>query len=76
MEHVKLTCKNHPDLRWQCKSIAFTEGKGYNGQRHIFFEGIVRKENAPRVWGWDVIDGELVNTLECDCPPSDLIKCE
>ena len=37
MRHVSLTCKNHPELRWSCKSIAFTPGKGYNGIRHIFF---------------------------------------
>ena len=37
MRHLSLTCKNHPELRWSCKSIAFTPGYGYNGARHIFF---------------------------------------
>lgn len=37
MRHVTLTCKNHPALRWSCKSIAFTPGKGYNQKRNIFY---------------------------------------
>ena len=39
MRHVILTCKNHPDLRWSCKEIAFSSEHGYNGQRHLFFKG-------------------------------------
>lgn len=39
MRHVSLTCKHHPELRWTCKSIAFTPGRGYNNARHIFFAG-------------------------------------
>ena len=39
MRHVTLTCRHHPALRWTCKSIAFSPGWGYNGQRHIFFHG-------------------------------------
>ena len=42
MRHVLLTCRNHPDLRWSCKQIAFTptdDGGRYNGERHIFFQG-------------------------------------
>ena len=37
MRHVTLTCKNHPELRWQCKSIATSPNGGYNGSRHIFY---------------------------------------
>lgn len=40
MRHITLTCRNHPDLRWCCKSIAFTPGHGYNGSRNIFFHGL------------------------------------
>lgn len=57
MRHVILTCKNHPNLRWNCKEIAYTPGKGYNGQRSIFFNGAEDDESLP----------------ECPCPPSDLI---
>lgn len=39
MRHRILTCKNHPELRWSCKDIAWTEGHGYNSKRHIFFHG-------------------------------------
>lgn len=40
---VKLTCINHPELRWSCKGIAVTDGK-YNGSRNIFF---LPSMNAP-----------------------------
>lgn len=36
MRMVYLTCKNHTDLRWLCKEIAYTPGLGYNGCRNIF----------------------------------------
>lgn len=39
MRHVLLTCKQHPNLRWSCKEIAFTDEGGYNGARSIFFNG-------------------------------------
>ena len=39
MRHLHLTCKNHPTLNWSCKEIAYSPGFGYNGQRHIFFDG-------------------------------------
>lgn len=58
MRHLTLTCKNHPELRWTCKSIAFSPGYGYNGQRHIFFQG--KK-------------GQEVAAAECPCAPTDLI---
>lgn len=38
MRHVRLMCKNHKGLRWNCKSIAYTPGKGYNSQRRLFFD--------------------------------------
>jgi len=72
MKHVKLTCKNHPALRWHCKAIAYTEGVGYNGTRHIFFSG--REGKPDTVADWKVIGGEIVNIHECDCPSTDLIK--
>lgn len=37
MIHRILTCKNHPQLRWSCKDIAW-DGH-YNGARSIFFNG-------------------------------------
>ncbi len=43
MSHRILTCKNHPQLRWSCKDIAWTEradGTGYyNHSRNIFYNG-------------------------------------
>lgn len=60
VEHIGavLCCVNHPDLRWNCKGMAWTEGEPgyYNGSRHIFFFG-----NE---------EGEYVR--ECQCPGSDL----
>ena len=39
MRHVILTCKNHDQLRWTCKEIAFSDAGGYNGSRNIFYKG-------------------------------------
>jgi hypothetical protein len=60
MRHVKLTCRNHPELRWTCKSIAYSPGHGYNGSRNIFFHGY--RESMP------------ANTplVECNCGGKDL----
>lgn len=61
MRHVKLTCRNHPELRWSCKSIAYTPGKGYNGARNIFFEGKLLNEEQQ-----NLIEPEYT------CPPTEL----
>lgn len=72
MIHRILTCKNHPDLRWSCKDIAWTEGErgGYNGTRSIFFNG------TPSGRGM-FADGSGLDcdfaVAECSCPVSDLI---
>lgn len=60
MRHVTLTCKHHPELRWNTKAIACPNGQGYNGARNIFYNG------APN----STIDKY---PCECSCPPSDLI---
>jgi hypothetical protein len=57
MRHAILTCKNHPNLRWNCKEIAVSPtGNGglgsYNGCRNIFYSS------------WPA---------ECACSASDLI---
>ncbi len=36
MNHVTLTCKNHPNLRWHCKEVAWVGGY-YDGSRSLFF---------------------------------------
>lgn len=59
MRHVTLTCKKHPNLRWSCKSIAYTPGHGYNGARNIFFTG-------PK-------DEKVTPLNECICKGKDLI---
>jgi hypothetical protein len=67
MRHVTLCCKKHQQLRWNCKSIAYTPGKGYNGQRNIFFQGRKVEQGTS-------LTTEHRNSLvpECDCPPSEL----
>lgn len=61
MRHIALTCKNHTNLRWSCKEIAYSPGYGYNGQRNIFFVG-----NSDRVH-------PDAPSIECSCSPRDLI---
>lgn len=65
MNMLKLTCKNHPELFWLTKEIAWTPGHGYNGQRGIHFYGNVDGEwvakDLSKCW------------YECKCPASDLV---
>ena len=78
MRHVLLTCKNHPNLRWSCKEIAFTPGHGYNGTRNIFFQG---EPDGRGLYGDK--SGIYCSTYfpdradpvvqECPCSPKDLI---
>lgn len=73
MKHRVLTCKNHLNLRWSCKDIAW-DGR-YNGKRNICFNGTPSgKGMYSDLSGLDCIrieDGQIIE--ECSCPPSDLI---
>jgi len=78
MSHVILTCKNHPNLRWSCKEIAFTPGKGYNGSRSIFFNGEpdgrgMYQDGSGLYCSTFFPDRENKFVHECPCPSSDLI---
>ena len=74
MRHRILTCKNHLNLRWSCKDIAWEEGH-YNSARSLFFKGVpsgkgMYSDNS----GLDcirIVDGVYLE--ECTCPASDLI---
>lgn len=80
MRHVRLTCLNHPELRWQCKSIAVNSKGQYNGARNIFYLGSVEKADADLTAIGEFIKAEPGTRLtglgadvrECTCPPSDL----
>jgi hypothetical protein len=75
MRHRILTCKNHPNLRWSTKDIAWQEGYGYTGVRTLFFKGTpsgtgMYSDHS----GLDctkIKDGKSVH--ECECPAKDLI---
>src|SRR4051812_4586952 len=69
MRHVIMTCKHHPNLRWNCKDIAFTDAGGYNGQRNIRFTG-----QLPGVRHSDGSGFCYQPADECSCPPSELIR--
>lgn len=77
---VMLCCKNHPDLRWCCKAIAWSPSKNpetpraghYNGARNIFFFGLRTPEEP---MGTQLVrdpSGSLQLVMECKCPASDL----
>lgn len=76
MRHVILTCKNHPNLRWSCKEIAFSDGYGYNGSRNIFFNGEpTGKGMFADGSGLDCdtfVNGQWIE--ECKCSARDLIR--
>lgn len=69
-----LTCKNHLNLRWSCKDIAWSNGH-YNGSRNIFFNGTSSgKGMYSDGSGLDctqIKNGKIVE--ECSCPSSELI---
>ena len=77
MRHVILTCKNHPNIRWSCKEIAFDDVGGYNSSRNIFFLGVpkMNEDGSPKMHddmsGLDCFDFDAV---ECECPAFDLIR--
>lgn len=65
---MTLTCKNHPNLRWSCKDIAWTvreDGSGYyNGSRNLFFIGAVDPTREGGINHY---------AAECPCPGRDLV---
>lgn len=75
MRHRILTCKNHSELRWNCKEIAWTEGHGYNGSRSLFFGGTPSGrgifDDGSGLDCTKIKDKTFVE--ECSCPASDLI---
>lgn len=76
MRHRILTCKNHSNLRWSTKEIAWTDG--YNGCRHIFFHGEPTEKGMYHDHsGLDCStyfpDRDDPDIIECPCPSSDLI---
>ena len=77
MRHRILTCKNHPNLRWSTKDVAWTNGDGYNGTRSLFFTGVPSGEGMYQDGSGlnttliDPATGEIV--AECDCLASDLV---
>ena len=83
MRHRILTCRKHLTLRWSCKDIAWDSG--YNGCRHLFFNGIPSgKGMYSDSSGLDCtmirpqtqysIHQDISRIVEeCNCPASDLI---
>ena len=59
-EHISLTCKHHPHLRWSTKNIAPI------GARNIFFKGEAK----------DTRIMAMMYASECSCPSSDLLLVE
>lgn len=90
MRHSILTCKNHPTLRWSCKSVAINEDAKpgetacYNGARNIFFNGTPTGKglcsDGSDLDCTDVIwkqNGEVDRFVhECSCSLSDLLIAE
>jgi|TARA_R100000789_G_C2929964_1_gene128890 hypothetical protein len=78
MRHVILTCKNHPNLRWSCKEIAFDDEGGYNGSRNIMYKGVPNEQgmygDSSGLSCTVVKDGKMIE--ECKCPIKDLIRAE
>jgi hypothetical protein len=75
MRHRILTCKNHTNLRWSCKDIAWS-GK-YNGSRHIFFNGEPDGQGMfsdKSGLSCSILHRDGKNIVEeCQCPSGDLI---
>lgn len=65
MHMTILTCRNHPNLRWTCKEIAFQNG--YNGLRNLFYHGQATGELSS--------DGHprCETVAECSCSAKELM---
>lgn len=70
MRHVILTCKNHLNLRWSCKEIAFSDAHGYDGSRQILFLGQTPGIRHDDGSGFTFFAADQ----ECTCSPQDLIR--
>lgn len=74
-----MTCENHPNLFWMCKTEAVSDAGRYTGARNIFFLGReLRDGEAPRyksdrhtMWAFPREDDTLLH--ECSCPGAALI---
>lgn len=73
MRHRILTCRNHTDLRWSCKDVAWSGF--YNGCRNLRFNGIPSGRGMfsdGSGLSCTCVQNETV-VQECACPSSDLI---
>ena len=68
-----LTCENHRDLFWMCKSQAVTNDGRYNGARNIFFLGHASTVERDRGYTQFVDETRTALVRECPCSASDLI---
>jgi hypothetical protein len=70
IRHINLTCKNHRELRWTCKEVAWTDGEGYNGSRNVFFEGHIYDTLAYKEGTYaDRVKAHMTKSVpECNCP--------
>lgn len=79
MRHVLLTCRNHPNLRWGCKEVAFSDEHGYNGSRSIFFwgepngKGLFEDKSGIHCSTYFAGDPPRI-VEECKCSSRDLIR--
>lgn len=75
-QHITLTCRKHPDLRWSTKNIS------HIGARSLFFDGDGRPEFG--IIGRDEETGRLgkfykgatEKVLECECSLVNLISLD
>lgn len=73
-EHIPLTCKNHPELRWSTKNIG---AQRENGEvilaRNIFFFGMATEANpSGEMFPKDENGNYLPFPKECPCSGKDL----
>lgn len=76
MRNLTLTCKNHPELRWQTKEGAIELGAAipgspanYNGRWNLYFVGVAIA--ATKDYAVTGLDGSAVE--ECNCPTRTLL---
>lgn len=74
MRHISLTCKNHPQLRWSTKEIAW-KNERYIGTRILTFHGEVKLDAAgqPKLFA-DLSGTDCHPASECECSAADLVR--
>jgi hypothetical protein len=69
--HIRITCKNHPELRWSTKNIgSMNEDGSFYMSRNIFFFGVATEANPSGEMYPKDENGNHITPFPAECPCS------